>query len=166
MMHGMSRHPMAQGGLAILAVLILGGCQTAQPTGPVYGDIQATDPGDVMIRDRFFDTGFRADRDYSAEDPVEPRLFAVVEVLQSLYADEMIRAGFVQQALANEDTVRSLIEGQGLTADRSDQIFAALNQGAQDLPVDVFLDLPAVVDLVNDLDDRLVPLGTTEADGG
>jgi len=150
-------------GLVVLLAAGIVGCGSDETaSGPRFDEIDVSEPFAAELRDLVIAQA-PGDLDPQADDRISPGLFAEVEAMIAAYTDPVRRKEFVDDALADWDDMVILMGGdpgerggQELTDERIAAIRVDLENGWEDLPLDTFLQLPAIVDLAEQVSDDAV----------
>ena len=152
-------------GIAVLLLAGAAGCGSDEAaSGPRFDEIDVSQPQAAELRDLLIE---QQDGDLApkGEDRIEPALFATITTVIFVYVRASLRRAVVDQALDEWEETEILLGGdtgerggQELNDERIAEIRADLENGWEDLPLDTFLDLPAIVTLYEQLPQDLEPL--------
>lgn len=141
-------------GIAVLLLAGAAGCGSDEAaSGPRFDEVDVSQPRAAELRDLIVERQ-PGDLDPQGEDRIDPVLFAEIEAVIAVYVDPDLRKPIVDEALDDWERTEILMGGdpgerggQELNVERIATIRADLENGWEDLPLDTFLQLPAVIRL-------------------
>lgn len=147
-------------GLAVLLLAGTVGCGSDDAaSGPRVDEIDVSQPRAAELRDLIIEAQ-PGDLEPRGEDRIDPALFAEIEAVIAFYVDPNLRKGIVDDAVADWERTEILMGGnpgerggQELNDERIAAILADLENGWEDLPLDTYLQLPAVIRLAEQASD-------------